>query len=140
MSAAHTPGPWVWEGNTLRPAHRDPANSAVYSILDAEGGFGFLGSKPSDTNAELDANRHLIEAAPDMLEALHSARKLIAADRESFADCNSQRALRADDDPTLFEQIGELLFEAQDAAFVRTYDVALAQIDAAVAKATGERC
>lgn len=33
-AAAHTPGPWAWDGNTLVPVHRDPALSAVHSILD----------------------------------------------------------------------------------------------------------
>jgi hypothetical protein len=68
--ARHTPGPWEWNGNTLRPAQPDPAASAVHSILDAEGGYGFLSSKPTQTIAELDADRALIAAAPDLLAAL----------------------------------------------------------------------
>ncbi len=63
----HTPGPWVWDGNTLKPAQPDPERSAVHSILDAEGGYGFLGSKVSATMAELDADRQLISAAPELL-------------------------------------------------------------------------
>jgi len=71
VSAPHTPGPWTWEGHTLRPVNRDPRTSAVYSILhDDDGGFGFLGSKPSDTLAELDADRALIAAAPQLLRVL----------------------------------------------------------------------
>jgi hypothetical protein len=77
MSAGHTPGPWTWEGHTLRPVNRDPRTSSVYSILhDDGGGFGFLASKTSDTVAELDADRALIAAAPelfDALETLHDA-------------------------------------------------------------------
>lgn len=68
-AAAHTPGPWAWDGNTLVPVHRDPALSAVHSILDAESGYGFLGSKPSDSLRELHADRRLIAAAPELLEA-----------------------------------------------------------------------
>jgi hypothetical protein len=76
MRAQHTPGPWVWDGRTLHPANRDPNTSHVHSILDAEGGYGFLASKPTDTLAELDADRALIAAAPvlfDALETLHDA-------------------------------------------------------------------
>lgn len=70
MTAQHTPGPWMWEGNTLRPVNRDHEQSAVHSILDADGGFGFLGSDYRTTLAELDADRLLIAAAPLLLEAL----------------------------------------------------------------------
>lgn len=73
MAAKHTPGPWTWEGNTLRPVDNDPTTSAVHSILDAEGGYGYMSSKPSDTVAELEACRRLIAAAPDLLEALRAA-------------------------------------------------------------------
>jgi hypothetical protein len=73
MSTTHTPGPWTWEGHTLRPVNRDPRTSSVYSILhDDGGGFGFLASKPSDTVAELNADRALIAAAPDLFEALET--------------------------------------------------------------------
>lgn len=68
----HTPGPWQWRGYTLEPVTKDPATSAVHSILDAEGGYGFLGSNSSDTNAELAADHRLIAAAPDLLTALQA--------------------------------------------------------------------
>jgi hypothetical protein len=68
--ACHTPGPWEWDGHTLRPSVPDPSVSAVHSILEADGGHGFLRSKPSQTIAELDADRALIAAAPDLLAAL----------------------------------------------------------------------
>jgi len=68
--ARHTPGPWHWNGNTLLPVAGDFATSDVHSILDADGGYGYLGSKLSDTLAELDADRRLIAAAPDLLDAL----------------------------------------------------------------------
>ena len=29
MSTAHTPGPWEWDGNTLRPSNPDPNTSSV---------------------------------------------------------------------------------------------------------------
>ena len=70
----HTPGPWIWDGNTLRPEQPDPQRSQVHSILDADGGFGFLGSDWRQTAAELDADRRLIAAAPELLEALQELR------------------------------------------------------------------
>lgn len=76
-TARHTPGPWIWDDNTLRPANPDPNTSNVSSILDAESGYGFMGGDVLATCAELDANRALIAAAPDMLAALHAvAQKL----------------------------------------------------------------
>jgi hypothetical protein len=70
MTDKHTPGPWVWDCNTLRPAEPNPDVSAVHSILDADGGYGFLGSHHMETQQELDADRALIAAAPDLLAAL----------------------------------------------------------------------
>ena len=71
MSAAqYTPGPWQWSGNTLEPVDKDPSRSAVYSILDREGGFGFMASNHQDTCAELEANYALIAVAPEMFEIL----------------------------------------------------------------------
>jgi hypothetical protein len=74
--SAHTPGPWEWDGNTLRPANLDPSRSAVHSILDAEGGYGFLGSDRHATSAELDADRRLIAAAPELLAELKNLLKV----------------------------------------------------------------
>lgn len=70
----HTPGPWVWNGNSLQPAVKDPEHSAVHTILQAEGGCGFLMSKTADTLAELDADRAVIALAPRVLEALQALR------------------------------------------------------------------
>ena len=67
---SHTPGPWMWDDNTLRPANPNPDTSSVHSILDAEGGWGFMGSDVHKTCAELDADRVLIATAPELLEAL----------------------------------------------------------------------
>lgn len=79
--SAHTPGPWVWDGNTLRPENPDPTQSAVHSILDSDGGYGFLGSHSRDTGAELEADRRLIERAPALLAAL---RRLVDRDLSYF--------------------------------------------------------
>lgn len=76
---SHTPGPWIWDDNRLRPEQPDPARSEVHSILDAEGGFGFVGSDWRQTLAEIDADRRLIAASPDLLEAV---KRLLNWDRQ----------------------------------------------------------
>lgn len=70
---AHTPGPWVWhdDGYTLCAETRDYRTSAVHTILSSDGGeCGYLGSDFRKTQAELYADKCLIAAAPDLLEAL----------------------------------------------------------------------
>ena len=74
---AHTPGPWVWRDNTLAPEKPDFPRSNVHSILDAEGGYGFLGSDRHATADELEADRRLIAAAPDLLDALRRIEELV---------------------------------------------------------------
>jgi hypothetical protein len=71
----HTPGPWAWDGDyTLRAANPDPDTSDVHTILYIESaGSGFVGSDPAATMAELEANRRLIAAAPDLLFACKEA-------------------------------------------------------------------
>lgn len=69
---AHTPGPWVWDGNDLRPSEYDPDNSSVHTILMREGGCGYLGSSWRKTLRELDADYALIAAAPELLAALQA--------------------------------------------------------------------
>jgi len=67
----HTPGPWVWHGDyTLRPAAPDPERSPTHTILSPDGPFGFLGTDHSQVEAEWQANRRLMEAAPALLAAL----------------------------------------------------------------------
>lgn len=94
MSARHTPGPWMWTGNMLHPVERDPKLSDVHSILDADGGYGFLASKPTATLAELNADRALIAAAPDLLEAC-VAYLADRAEAGCTADSAAVKAMRA---------------------------------------------
>jgi hypothetical protein len=69
----HTPGPWKWDGPNLAPAEPDPQRYAVHTIVTcSSGGYGFLASKHAQTAAELDADRLLIAAAPDLLVALRN--------------------------------------------------------------------
>jgi len=70
--AQHTPGPWAWsDGHTLRAVTPNPDASSVHTILSSDGReCGYLGSNFRATLAELDADKQLIAAAPDLLEAL----------------------------------------------------------------------
>jgi hypothetical protein len=88
----HTPGPWAWDRDALRPETPDPDVSAVHTILRDDGqGRGYLGSKPSATLAEIDADRALIAAAPELLSALrmlawHTQRLLAGTDAGEAAE------------------------------------------------------
>lgn len=82
----HTPGPWKWEGNCLRPVEPNPAYEperyAVHTIIDAEHtGWGFLCSNHEQTCAESDANLLLIAACPDLLDAAIAAEATLAKGR-----------------------------------------------------------
>lgn len=123
MSTRHTPGPWHWEGRTLAPVNRDPSTSYVYSILDAEGGYGFLGSTPHKTTTEIDACFKVIAAAPNMLAALHKARACILIDRTALADSHT----------------GPDGLDEDGAAGIAEYDETLAVINAAIAEAEGQQ-
>jgi len=94
-ATTHTPGPWHWHDNTLEPVEKDPSRSAVFSILDYDGGYGFLGSDHKATSAELDADRRLIAAAPDLHAALHQLHRVVAAmDAEQQGQRPSEAAYR----------------------------------------------
>ncbi|USE78940.1 hypothetical protein NDR89_20095 [Cupriavidus gilardii] len=73
---------------------------------------------------ETRANARLIAATPDLFEALHAARRLVAEDRASLFACHlNPRTGVVDDD------LGKIA--------LAEYDAVLAQIDAAIVKAVG---
>ena len=77
-SKNHTPGPWKWDGYSLRPENPNPDDYAVHTILEVDAfAYGFVDSDLAATTAECAANRALIESAPVMLDALHMALFLI---------------------------------------------------------------
>jgi hypothetical protein len=96
----HTPGPWIWVDNTLRAETPDPETSAVHSILDRDGGYGFLGRSQKDTLRELDADYPLIQAAPTALEAL----------QQLLAVCKAMDAEVQGDRPTEDEYQAALIY------------------------------
>lgn len=101
-ASKHTPGPWIWSDHSLQPAHPDPFNYAVHTILNAEHtGWGFLASDNAKTTAESTANLVLIVAAPDLLDAALAAEAVLAkqkwlensTDPESVALCKLRAAI-----------------------------------------------
>lgn len=79
---AHTPGPWVWhDGHTLRAKTPNPGASSVHTILSSSGQeCGYLGSDFRQTTAELEADRRLIAAAPELLAVLQWIDALVSRD------------------------------------------------------------
>lgn len=78
----HTPGPWKWDGYSLRPVELNPDAGAVHTILEVDTfAYGFVDSDLAETTAEDAANRALIEAAPDLLASLREALKIVDAYR-----------------------------------------------------------
>lgn len=73
----HTPGPWEWRSCVLGPVvPYDGPSRAVATILTDESG-GMI-ARDSDLDAallELDADRALIVAAPDLADALAQLRE-----------------------------------------------------------------
>jgi hypothetical protein len=89
--ATHTPGPWKWNGYSLRPENPNPEAHTVHTILEVDTfAYGFVDSDLAATTAECAANRALIEAAPVMLDTLHMALFLI----ESGAPDRAAQAIR----------------------------------------------
>ena len=79
MKPAHTPGPWRWDGHSLLPCNPDYKSHAVHTILEADNfAWGFVSSKLEDVLPEDEANRALIAAAPELLEALTFAEQFMS--------------------------------------------------------------
>jgi len=126
MKAQHTPGPWC-----LLPEEKDKPYIRVRGTR--------LGRRFKVANVlnpvyegvhereaqETRANARLIEAAPDLLDALIAARPWIVTDRNTFAECARVRHLSSQ-------------INGDDAVILSGYDAAIDSIDAAIAKATGE--
>lgn len=86
-TARHTPGPWQWAGYTLLPANPDPDLHQVHTILEVEHfAYGFCNCDLDATSAEDAANRALISAAPQLLDAAKFAAELLARELWNPAD------------------------------------------------------
>lgn len=79
MSTSHSPGPWEWVGRDLEsnfPGHYEAVIESTVSC----GSFCYGGSVDMKVS---DADRCLIAAAPDMLQALRRAVLALAFAAES---------------------------------------------------------
>jgi hypothetical protein len=91
-AATHTPGPWRWDGNSLRAVTPAPEISAVHTILHDDGhGCGYLCSNVHETLRELDADRRVIEQAPVMLGLLQE----LMGTRDTWGNYHVNRDLEA---------------------------------------------
>lgn len=129
MSAKHTPGPWKKSERLNGPWWHI---SSAYSIGGSEAKSGRQAiacvhgesKRGATAYAEMfEANARLIAAAPELLEALLVAHKRITEDRASYV---------------WGAELPDGSMDTKDAAILHeAYDSKLAQIEAAIAKATG---
>lgn len=136
MNTKHTPGPWT--------AHFEeayfvtgPDRGRVAMMMNLKGAHGMGGRRSGEESA---ANCRLIAAAPDLLAACINARDVIATDRQGFVDCHQVHGSRVDDAVAHgLVLVGDGVWIPPDVAdALRDYDRALALIDAAISKATGQ--
>lgn len=72
---SHTPGPWVKDIAKWRD---EDAESEMIMVFGKEGvGYGRIAHVYAECGGEVEANARLIAAAPELLEALESARNWI---------------------------------------------------------------
>lgn len=90
----HTPGPWRIKDDGETSKIADAANNTIASL-------SYVHLYGRRTAAEVNANMHLIAAAPDMLEALTAL------------------LMRLDDNPELSDLIGQIEIERARAAIAK---------------------
>lgn len=117
----HTPGPWYWDSD---PIKGDPLSRVRYRVAARGRTITQCYYSSGDEASEWDTR--LIAAAPDLLEALRIAREIVVTERDAAHQGVVNPSTGVIDD-------------SDDADWVAEYDRALAQIDAAIAKATGEK-
>lgn len=120
----HTPGPWV--AHPFQYGSDDPRWRVIQ--LGSSGGSAGLAVVHPRRNAQgvaVEANAHLIAAAPELLAALQQARDYIAASAPTVAES------LANPDTGLIDSGEGLLTMGV------VYEL-IAQIEATIAKATGQ--
>lgn len=124
MSAKPTPGPWsVWNfsDSQIDVAIGPEAGGVAVAQIVTTNAHGIA---TDQTMATGQANAALLAAAPELLEALLVAHKCITEDRASYV---------------WGAELPDGSMDTKDAAILHeAYDSKLAQIEAAIAKATGQ--
>lgn len=117
----HTPGPWI----ACEYGGYGDYDGKCRVVLGEGGDIRTAVVLGFDT-PENEANARLIAAAPELLEALRIAREIVVTERDAAHQgvVNPSTGVIDDHD---------------DAYWVAGYDRAMEQIDAAIAKATGEK-
>jgi predicted transcriptional regulator len=71
--ARHTPGPWVWNADRYSlNTHTESAGHCVVTVLKWDGCTVERDCDIDAMRAEIDANKSLIAAAPELLAALQA--------------------------------------------------------------------
>lgn len=83
MSAKHTPGPWLVDGNVIRGDAQINGSVSVACVLDVAYPYGRWAGESAKANAKL------ISAAPDLLAALQSV-LANSLDSQGLADAHKQ--------------------------------------------------
>lgn len=74
MNAQHTPGPWEWRDTTLYGT----GSEFINAIVNDDGCTVYRDSPVDAFQAEIEANKRLIAAAPELLSALELAEVFVA--------------------------------------------------------------
>ncbi len=89
----HTPGPWkvsqIVSNSEIKPRSRNYAGSEAYVWTDRKYPKGVcIATVREHYQGEVEANAHLIAAAPEMLATLDSVLNLLHDDNSTLADFN----------------------------------------------------
>jgi hypothetical protein len=130
MEMKHTPGPWsvphlAVDSTSCNCAYvlAEPYMGSICTISVSDGKTISELGNDSPPLEEAKANARLIAAAPDLLAALTKARESVHANCDALYEGHYA------------PQIGDV--PLKDKPIIEAEDAVLAQIDAAIAKATG---
>ncbi len=114
----HTQGPWSVDSNDAR--------DEAQAILSDTTGCIVAEAYALDRPGDCEANARLIAASPGMLEALNAARAVIQDDRDAMFESVTVAGIAS-------------TMDEFDRPHVERLDVALAEINAAIARAEGRQ-
>lgn len=126
-------GKWNWYWRT----EDGEADCGVVS----DRGYSVCRAPRYQSREQWEVDGPILAAAKDLLDACQNAREIIATDRQAFVDSHRLQDNRTEDPIAHgLVAVGDgAWLESSDAEALREYDESLALIDAAIAKATGEK-